>query len=189
MRKKGRGAKGECAPGGAEGMRVGSGGQRTPFPGLGHRGPNQLRCPAAGRISTPPHRAGGHRTTGGQCLPPVSRQEGGGGHGAGGPAERCQVPWEASMAPAVSWKSRSCCRKRMACVGEKMGPRRPRAGPRGQAASHYAPPPRDHSRARAGPGVRRRRGAAHFAVHAPGWLSGKGPVCRGREALHCPSCH
>lgn len=85
MRKKGRGAKGECAPGGAEGMRVGSGGQRTPFPVLGHRGPNQLRCPAAGRISTPPHRAGGNRTTGGQCLPHVSRQEGGGGHGAGAP--------------------------------------------------------------------------------------------------------
>lgn len=36
-----------------------------------------------------------------------------------GPTGRCQVPWEASMAPAVSWKSRSCCRKRMACVGRK----------------------------------------------------------------------
>lgn len=169
-------------------MRVGSGGQRTPFPVLGRRGPDQLSVPP--QAASPPHPTGLEDAAPRVASAyPVSRQEGGGGHGAGGPAERCQVPWEASMAPAVSWKSRSCCRKRMACVGEKMGPRRPRAGPRGQAASHYAPPPRDHSRARAGPGVRRRRGAAHFAVHAPGWLSGKGPVCRGREALHCPSCH
>lgn len=173
----------ECAPEGAEGMGVGSGRQRSPTPlVLGHRGPDQLRCPAAGRISTPPHRAGGNRTTGGQCplgdLPHVSRQEGGGGHGAGGPTERCQVPWEASMAPAVSWKSRSCCRKRMACVGEKMGPRRPRAGLGGQTSSHYALPATI-------PGQGQGRGSAsdgglhtsRFMLRV--WLSGKDIVCWG----------
>lgn len=29
------------------------------------------------------------------------------------------VPWEASMAPAVSWKSSSCCRNRMAWGGKQ----------------------------------------------------------------------
>lgn len=47
------------------------------------------------------------------------RLQPGGRNGVEGPAGRGQVPWEASMAPAVSWKSRSCCRKRMACVGRK----------------------------------------------------------------------
>lgn len=118
----------------------------------------------------------------GQCplgdLPHVSRQEGGGGHGAGGPTERCQVPWEASMAPAVSWKSRSCCRKRMACVGEKMGPRRPRAGLGGQTASPYALPATI-------PGQGQGRGSASDGgLHTSGfmlrvWLSGKDIVCWG----------
>ena len=52
------------------------------------------------------------------------------------------------MAPAVSWKSRSCCRKRMACVGRKEG--------QGQDLKVRLPPkriPSDHSRANAGPGV------------------------------------
>ena len=30
------------------------------------------------------------------------------------------LPWEASMAPAVSWKSSSCCKNKMACVAETM---------------------------------------------------------------------
>lgn len=36
------------------------------------------------------------------------------------------------MAPAVSWKSRSCCRKRMACIRRK----RSRKEVKGQTTSH-----------------------------------------------------
>lgn len=56
------------------------------------------------------------------------------------------------MAPAVSWKSRSCCRKRMACVGRKQVQEE---GQR-QDLKIRSPPkrtPLDHSRASAGPGV------------------------------------
>lgn len=123
----------ECSAEGAKGVESGQEARRA----------HQLSGPATGHTSVPLHRAGGNLTRGGQCprrgLLPVSRQEGGGGHRAGGPAGRCQVPWEASMAPAVSWKSSSCCRKRMACIGERMGPGRSWAGARGQITSHKAP--------------------------------------------------
>ena len=51
------------------------------------------------------------------------------------------------MAPAVSWKSRSCCRKRMACVGKWV------QGGQGQDPEVRLAPtmhPLDHSGASAG---------------------------------------
>lgn len=108
----------ECAPEGAEGMGVGSGRQRSPTPlVLGHRGPDQLRCPAAGRISTPPHRAGGNRTTvasapsGTYPMSPGKREEGVTGQGAplrgakylGRPAWRPLSPGSPGAAAGRGW--------------------------------------------------------------------------------------
>lgn len=98
---------------------------------------------------TPP--AGGNLIRGGQCplgsLNPHLQARGWRGARGWGPARRCQVPWEANMAPAVSWKSRSCCRKRMACVGKWV------QGGQGQDPEVRLAPtmhPLDHSGASAG---------------------------------------
>lgn len=95
--------------------------------GLGR--PNGLRVPPQA-VSSPRHALEESppqalpSPCGGQCflgLTHVPRQDRAGGQaGSAG----CGIPWEASMAPAVSWKSRSCCRKRMAWwVGHSPGGR------------------------------------------------------------------
>lgn len=113
MRKKGRGAKGECAPGGAEGMRVGSGGQRTPLPVLGRRGPNQLSVPP--QAASPPHPTGledtAPRVASAYPLSPGKREEGVTGQGAplrgakylGRPAWRPLSPGSPGAAAGRGW--------------------------------------------------------------------------------------
>ena len=111
---------GVCAPGRGQwrepgGRRPGQA-VRPRSPDAGSYGPRGLEgrgsCHRPRLLSTP--QDGGNLLTQ-RRLQPRGR------NGVGGPAGRCQVPWEANMAPAVSWKSRSCCRKRMACEGRKRG--------------------------------------------------------------------